>query len=120
MAPNDMAPKEPLDGAARAARRIDGNGDGFLTGEYRLDMVTTWLADPDGGPGWGFIFSGTGEEWYEVACAAETTIDPVGKPRMGIYGMEADGIAAPGEDATFRPWFTNEDGLHLTIAFRSD
>ena len=98
---------------------VRGTGQATLVppGEYRFGMVTLGLADPDGGEEWRFVFSGSGDRWYDVARDEEITIDPIGTPRIGRY-LDEKFRPRAGEELTTRPWVTTEDGLLLNIVHR--
>jgi len=103
------------DGGVATVRAADEPVD-VPPGEYRIDMVTLVLEDPDGGQGWGFVFSGTGERWFRVERDAEVPIDPIGEPRF--HSGRNDEPLVPGETFSYRPWLTTEDNLLLNVAFR--
>jgi hypothetical protein len=98
------------DGCVATVRSI-GESIEVPVGEYRIDMVTLLLADPDGGLGWVYVFSGTGRGRHLVEKDAEVTIDPLGTPTLGFRGDGSVVLPAEGERLSVTPWLATEDGL---------
>jgi len=88
-------------------------------GDYRVQTVTINLDDPQGGPGWCFVFSDGGapatQGWYAVGKGRRVTIDPIGKLQF-LAGLEGK-ACGPGQDVTLQPKLYTEGGLLINTAF---
>jgi hypothetical protein len=89
-------------------------------GDYRVQTVTINLDDPQGGPGWGFVFSDDGGHvargWHTVGKGRRVTIDPIGKLEF-LAGLEGK-TGRPGQEVTLQPKLYTEGGLLINTAFR--
>ncbi|MEW6071330.1 MAG: hypothetical protein AB1726_01875 [Planctomycetota bacterium] len=101
-----------------AAVRSAGEPCEVPVGDYRVDLVTLWLADLAGGYDWGFVFSGTGKRWHSVARDTDVEIDPIGAPRFSAGRADPASPVAAGEEIHLRPWLTTTDGLLLNVVYR--